>query len=78
MAGSQARVSLSTTLGSRPYQCIRAYIKMNESPGPACLQHTSSGSPGCASGAGPRVTIFSRSTLCASRKKIRRYVCAMS
>ena len=34
MAGSQARVSLSTTRGSRPYQCISAYISVNESAGP--------------------------------------------
>ena len=45
-AGSQASVSLSTTRGSRPYQCISAYISVNESPGPACRQNTSSGSPG--------------------------------
>ena len=58
MAGSQARVSLSTTRGSRPYQCISAYISVNESAGPACRQHTSSGSPGNASGARPSVTIL--------------------
>ena len=40
---------------------------MNESPGPACRQHTSSGSPGKASGVGPAVSIDSRSTRLASR-----------
>ena len=34
IAGSQARVSLRTTRGSRSYQCISAWISVNESPGP--------------------------------------------
>ena len=34
ITGSQARVSLSTTRGSRAYQCISAWTSMNESPGP--------------------------------------------
>ena len=72
MAGSHCRVSLRTTRGSRPYQCISAYISVNESAGPACRQHTSSGSPGNASGGVPSVTIFSRATRRASRKKITR------
>ena len=72
IAGSQAIVSLRTTRGSRRYQCIRAYISVNESPGPACRQQTSSGSPGNASGVGPTVSTLSRSTRRASRKKITR------
>ena len=32
--GSQASVFLRTTRGSRPYQCISAWIRTNESPGP--------------------------------------------
>ena len=78
MAGSHARVSLSTTRGSRPYQCISAYISVNESAGPACRQHTRSGSPGNASGVAPSVTILSRATRLASRKKTSRYSATMS
>ena len=50
IAGSQARVSLSTTRGSRWYQCISAWISVNESPGPACRHATRIGTPGWASG----------------------------
>ena len=46
IAGSQARVSLSTTRGSRPYQCISAYITVNESPGPACRSRPAAGGRG--------------------------------
>ena len=45
-AGSQASVSLRTTRGSRSYQSIRAWISVNESPGPACRHATISGLPG--------------------------------
>ena len=45
-AGSQSSVSLSTMRGSRSYQLTSACISVNESPGPACRQKTSSGAPG--------------------------------
>ena len=46
-----------SAIGSRSNQCSSAYISVNESPGPACRQHTMSGSPGNASGVGPSVSI---------------------
>jgi hypothetical protein len=44
--GSQARVSLSTTRGSRLYQCISAWMSVNVSPGPACRQGDQDRHPG--------------------------------
>ena len=58
MTGSQASVSLRTTRGSRSYQCISAWISVNESPGPAWRQATRSGTPGWASGLGPSVSML--------------------
>ena len=46
IAGSHCRVSLRTTRGSRSYQYMSAWISVNESPGPACRQQTSSGVAG--------------------------------
>ena len=76
--GSHAIVSLSTTRGSRPYQCISAWISVNESPGPAWRQQTRSGLPGWASGDGPSVLISRASTRRHSRKKIQVRPCTRS
>ncbi len=76
--GSQARVFFSTTRGSRAYQCINAWISVNESPGPACRQATRIGTPGCASGVGPSVSMRSRSTRLASRKNTHMVPCTRS
>ena len=78
MAGSHASVSLSTTRGSRSYQCISAWMSTNESPGPACRQATRIGRPGWASGAGPSVTMVSPSTRWASRKNTHITFCTRS
>ena len=78
MAGSQARVSLRTTRGSRKYHAISVWISTNESPAPACRQQTRIGRPGCAAGVGPSVAIVSRSTRRASRKKTHIVPCTRS
>ena len=78
IAGSQARVFFRTTRGSRWYQCSRAYISTNESPGPAWRHITSTGPSGTRDGCGPSVRIRSASTRRASRKKTISVPCTRS
>ena len=68
MTGSQASVAFSTTRGSREYHAINVWIRVKESPGPACRQHTRIGTPGWASGTEPWLTTSRCSTRRASAK----------
>ena len=73
IAGSHCRLSLSTIRGSRSNQLTSAWIRMNESPGPACRQSTSSGRPGSAvSGSVPTTSMLSRSVHRACQNSTRR------
>jgi hypothetical protein len=72
IAGSQRSVSLSTIRGSRAYQLVSAWTSRNESPGPACRQHTISGRPVYDDGSGPSTSTRTCSTHCVAANRVRR------